>query len=378
MTLAGPIEERFLAGIKRLCYAQTAPEVLFRETAELLRAAVPFEGYAASVMDPLSGAPAGPMAFNEQMGSREEARFFFEHIYFEDDVNEYGWMARSGLATARLSDGTGGRLERALRHREFNRHRGLGYEMRAVMTVNGELWGGLCLVREEGDRDFSRREVSLTERVLPHLAAGLRAPTLRSGAEGRTGDGESAGVLVLDRRGHVVQRAGETDRWLRELGTQTPCREDGGDLPEVIWAITGMLRRALAPRTDKEREAIPHLHVRGRSGRWLSLQASISEPSNGEPPQMVVVVAPSGPRELVRINVAAYGLSEREREIAKLVLRAYSTRQISRTLYISESTVQGHLSHIFEKVGVRSRREFLKRLFFSNLPPGGPSSTRRP
>jgi DNA-binding CsgD family transcriptional regulator len=93
---------------------------------------------------------------------------------------------------------------------------------------------------------------------------------------------------------------------------------------------------------------------------------------------MVVVVAPSGPRELVRINVAAYGLSEREREIAKLVLRAYSTRQISRTLYISESTVQGHLSHIFEKVGVRSRREFLKRLFFSNLPPGGPSSTRRP
>jgi DNA-binding CsgD family transcriptional regulator len=31
--------------------------------------------------------------------------------------------------------------------------------------------------------------------------------------------------------------------------------------------------------------------------------------------------------------------------------------------------IQNHLSHIFEKVGVRSRRALVKRLFFENLYP---------
>lgn len=52
-----------------------------------------------------------------------------------------------------------------------------------------------------------------------------------------------------------------------------------------------------------------------------------------------------------------------------LVVRGASTRQISATLYISEYTVQNHLSNIFEKVGVKSRKELVRRLFFENLYP---------
>jgi len=370
--------ERVFAGMKRVVHAQRTPEELLREAVVLLKKVVPFEGYAASVMDPLSGVPTGPMVFNREMGGREDVRFFFEHIYFEDDVNEYGWMARKGLATARLSDGTGGRLERALRYREFGRPRGFGHEMRAAMTMDGELWGGLCLAREKGDPDFSAKEAAFIEGILPHLTAGLRAAALRSGTGSRTSDGEPIGVLVLDRRGQVVQRAGGMDRWLEELGMRKPYREDGSDLPEAVWALVGMLKRTLAPRKGEDESMVPHLHVRGRSGRWLSLQASIGKGQDGSATQTVVVAAPSGPRELARINVATYGLSGREREIANLVLRAHSTRQISRALYISESTVQGHLSHVFEKVGVRSRRELLKRLFFSSFPPEENASPTRP
>jgi DNA-binding CsgD family transcriptional regulator len=82
-----------------------------------------------------------------------------------------------------------------------------------------------------------------------------------------------------------------------------------------------------------------------------------------------VVIAPAEPREVARFHTAAYGLSAREEEIIALVLRCASTRQISAALYISESTVQGHLSRIFAKAGVKSRRELLKRLFLDNLPP---------
>ncbi len=82
----------------------------------------------------------------------------------------------------------------------------------------------------------------------------------------------------------------------------------------------------------------------------------------------MLVVAPAQPGEVARLRTAAYGLSPREADIVALVLRGASTRRISAALYIAESTVQGHLQSVFEKAGVKSRRELLKRLFLDNLP----------
>ena len=55
--------------------------------------------------------------------------------------------------------------------------------------------------------------------------------------------------------------------------------------------------------------------------------------------------------------------------VVRLVLRGSSTREISRALFISEYTVQRHLQNVFEKMGVKSRTELLKRLFFEDLLP---------
>lgn len=41
--------------------------------------------------------------------------------------------------------------------------------------------------------------------------------------------------------------------------------------------------------------------------------------------------------------------------------------RISHALYTSESTVQEHLSNIFEKVGVRGRRNLVKRLYLNAI-----------
>jgi DNA-binding CsgD family transcriptional regulator len=52
-----------------------------------------------------------------------------------------------------------------------------------------------------------------------------------------------------------------------------------------------------------------------------------------------------------------------------LVVQGASTKEISKVLYISEYTVQEHLSNVFDNVGVRGRRALVKRLFFDNLYP---------
>jgi non-specific serine/threonine protein kinase len=48
-------------------------------------------------------------------------------------------------------------------------------------------------------------------------------------------------------------------------------------------------------------------------------------------------------------------LTRRERQIADAIARGWSNRQIAEALVISERTVDTHLSHIYGKLGIRSR-----------------------
>lgn len=55
--------------------------------------------------------------------------------------------------------------------------------------------------------------------------------------------------------------------------------------------------------------------------------------------------------------VDAGPLSLREREVATLVAAGMTNREIAKRLFISERTAEGHLEHIRNKLGVRSRTE---------------------
>ena len=50
-------------------------------------------------------------------------------------------------------------------------------------------------------------------------------------------------------------------------------------------------------------------------------------------------------------------LSRREREVAALVAQGLTNREIARRLFISERTVDGHLEHVREKLGVNTRAQ---------------------
>jgi DNA-binding CsgD family transcriptional regulator len=58
-----------------------------------------------------------------------------------------------------------------------------------------------------------------------------------------------------------------------------------------------------------------------------------------------------------------YQLTERENEVAELLLRGISNKQIARVLHISERTVEFHLSNIYSKIGVRSKSEAISVLW---------------
>ncbi|MFQ5996324.1 MAG: response regulator [Dehalococcoidales bacterium] len=54
------------------------------------------------------------------------------------------------------------------------------------------------------------------------------------------------------------------------------------------------------------------------------------------------------------------GLTERQREILKLIAEGYTNQEIADLLVLSVATVQTHRAHIMAKLGLRSRTELIK------------------
>jgi DNA-binding CsgD family transcriptional regulator len=367
MVATSALRERGFADVKRLCYAGLDAPTLLREVVGRLRPVVPYEAYAALTTDPVSGLLTRLMS--DEIGGENERRTYLEHIYFEEEWDEQRRMVQNRVSVALLSDVTGGQLERAGRWREIIGPLGFGFDLMTLCTVGREQWGTLCLLRERGRPDFDAQEVALLQRITPHVAAGLKAAALHAVASTAPVGDSVPGVLVLDDRGRVLQYTAAAERWLRDLEDLGPGWREGGGLPAPVWMVVGALRRALRPETEQDLHDGPRIRVPTRSGRWLTFHGAQTQSHAGRAGETMIIVEPSGPRELAWLREAAYGLSERERAVVDRVAQGASTKEIARALFISEYTVQEHLSHAFDKVGVRGRRALVKRLFFDNLFP---------
>ena len=56
-------------------------------------------------------------------------------------------------------------------------------------------------------------------------------------------------------------------------------------------------------------------------------------------------------------------LTDRENQILSLIADGLTNREISRRLTISESTVENHVHHIYEKLGVSNRAQAVAYAF---------------
>ena len=74
-------------------------------------------------------------------------------------------------------------------------------------------------------------------------------------------------------------------------------------------------------------------------------------------PAVPVTDAVDGPS--ITSFARAYGLSQRETELASYAYRNYSAKRIAAELYIAESTVYTHLKRIYRKADVHSKQELI-------------------
>ena len=361
-------QERAFAEVRRISAAGLDGPELLRRAARSLRRAVPFDAYCASTLDPASGLITHGMAEGMDEGGGGDEATFFDHVYFEEDLRQTRAMVREGRPVQLLSRSTGGRLDRSLRYREILKPLGFAHELGSVFA-DGSAWGGMDLIRGADVPDFTEGEVALVRRLAPHVSAGLKAAALRARSQAGRADPGVPGVINLGDDGSVTSVTPAAERWLTDLADLHPAWR-GGPTPIPVRMVAGALKRSLDPASEGDHDLLPRVRVRGRSGRWISLYASRAESSDGRPGETVVVIEPARPEDVAWLNLASYGLTSREEEVVRLVARGLTTREISAELFVSEHTVQRHIQNAFEKAGVRSRGELVKRLFFENLLPG--------
>ena len=142
--------------------------------------------------------------------------------------------------------------------------------------------------------------------------------------------------------------------------------------PSSVQAVAG---RALRAETREESNKIAIARVPSRSGRWIVLHGAALL-ANGSR-RVAVVIEAAHPARISELLMSAYGLTDREQDVTRLVLRGDSTAQIARRLVVSPHTAQQHLKSVLEKTGVHSRRELVGKVFFALFEPRVRDNERR-
>ena len=297
---------------------------------------------------------------------------FLAHEYLHDDVLKMADVAVSGSGVTTIHEVTGGNPGRSPGWRDFVQPYGGEQQlMVALRNKPTEPWGLLAVYREAGQREFDRDEISFLAAVAGPLAQGARRGLLLG--EATDPDSPHApSLIVLDEDWQVHSMTPGAQQLLAELpgGDVSAAR---GALPACVLSVAGRALRSLETAETTGQVAVAR--VRSDSGRWMILHgAPLLRDGNR---RVAVIVERGDPDRLAPLLMAAYELTSREKDVTRLVLRGEPTSSIAASLFVSPQTVQQHLTSIFDKTAVRSRRELVGKVFFAHYEPRVRDNERR-
>lgn len=336
--------------LSRLSRAGLDSETFRFEAMAVLRRALPADAWCWTTADPETSLVTG--AVGEGIPPDRSARFF-EIEYQVEDFNKFSDLARGPRQVGALSQATDGDLSRSPRYREIFGPLGIGEDLRVALRADGCCWGFLVLHREQS-RWFTHDEIDLLLSMAPSLAAGLRLGlALHPGVDG---DERGTGLMLLDTDLTPLAVTPSAARYLAL--THSKEEQHADHIPDAVRALAARL----GLMADDDPEPWLESRVPTTGGGWLTIQATrVCDRDGGA--KVALLVKRARPSEMLPMVLLGYKLTAREAQIASCVLRGLSTRDIAEELGVAASTVQEHLKAVFDKLGVRSRRELTAAVF---------------
>ncbi len=166
--------------------------------------------------------------------------------------------------------------------------------------------------------------------------------------------------MLFDRSGALVSANQEAGAWLSELPSDVGIPSDlGVNVPLWMYGVVFRARAVASGRGDGTARA----RLRTTRGTWLVCHASCLGDVHGPFGDTAVVIEPAKATEIAPIIVQAYDLTDREKQITRLIATGAGTADIAEELFLSTHTVRDYVKAIFQKVGVSSRGELVAKLF---------------
>jgi len=343
--------------IARLCAADLPPLELLEQVARRIRSVVPYAAAGWLLTDPATLLHTG--AFSEAVPPALHLRLIDNELV-DSDVAKFGEIARRRRPVLRLSDAAAGDLSRSARHRRLYAPAGYGGELRAAFRTRDACWAVACLTRRADEPDFDDEDVAFIAAICDDVGHGLRTGLLISGATFAPAAAAAPGMLLVGDDGALESMSADAERWLAELPG------DGLALPAVVHEVVA---RARTRAGDGQSGPPARARVRSASGGWMLVHGARLRRPGGAARQTAVVLEPAGRADLAPLIAALHDLTEREAEVAQLLVSGMPVAAIARTLWISTYTLRDHVKAIYAKVGVRSRAELTALLFHEHYLP---------
>jgi DNA-binding CsgD family transcriptional regulator len=352
--------QRVQRDIEVIARAGLQTDDFLHEAIASLGRAVPHVGACVAHLDPSTRLNTGAHKFGDLLGRDDHDAQWGLLEFTTDNPVAMTTLAARKLPAVAIQHWNRTEDRRTTRLEDFMRPNfGYGDELRTVFRDGDQVWGGMSIFRGASDRPFDADDMTFIASVSRSMALGMRSGLLARLMTTTPVPPSGPAVLIVGADDTIRQLSDGAAERLGELTTSA-------ELPTgVVAALVGAARRYAAGIADQP----PRCRMRGRNGMWLALHATTLSSRDGETGDVVVTIDEARPPEIVPLVVAAFDLTPRERDVTLMVLQGVETKEVAARLHLSSYTVQDHLKSIFDKAGVRSRRELVARIYFDQYVP---------
>jgi DNA-binding CsgD family transcriptional regulator len=352
MARLGAAESSEFCALRSLCYAGLSSAALRERLARRLRKTLRVDAFCLMELDPNVVLPVHGVS---DPWTAEDYRVLAERVILASPAADPARLHQSGRRTVNVDEVA---LDPS-RDPYFEYHllpRGYRHELLTLCRAGGEPLALLTFTRTPGRGAFEPRHIRLLDSLAPHVAAGIRAASVREAA--LAGAQASTGLVALGVDGEVELTNAAGEEWLRKH------HEAPGRLPTALRMVAAV---AAADPTDTMIHRVPVMQTRDpETGALYVLRAEQAAARSGRPRTLVLIEpvrTADQPRALLQL-----GLTPREAAVAVGMLQGRRADEIACDLGCAPQTVRVHLRNIFEKLGVNSRRELGALLIWGTDP----------